>query len=90
MLADEAEKLGLIDRTGYIQDALDETKKLAGLAEDTRVVVYRRSNYPDDNYYNPVTMKSNGKGLYLINLGIDNTQTLLMPGFYYLWLQGNP
>lgn len=90
MLADEAEKLGLIDRTGYIQDALDETKKLAGLAEDTRVVVYRRSNYPDDNYYNPVTMKSNGKGLCLINLGIDNTQTLLMPGFYYLWLQGNP
>jgi protease IV len=90
MLADEAEKLGLIDRTGYIQDALVETKKLAGLAEDTRVVVYRRSNYPDDNYYNPITMKSSGKALYMINLGIDNTATLLAPGFYYLWVQGNP
>lgn len=90
MLADEAEKLGLIDRTGYINDALDETKKLAGLPDNTKIVVYRRSNYPDDNYYNPITMKSSGKDLYMINLGIDNKATLLAPGFYYLWLQGNP
>lgn len=90
MLADEAEKLGLIDRTGYINDALDETKKLAGLPDNTKIVVYRRSNYPDDNYYNPITMKSSGKALYMINLGIDNKATLLAPGFYYLWLQGNP
>jgi protease IV len=90
MLADEAEKLGLIDRTGYIQDALDEAKQLAGLPEDTRVVVYRRSNYPDDNYYNPITMNSNGKAFYMIDLGIDKTATLLAPGFYYLWLQDKP
>jgi len=90
MLADEAEKLGLIDRTGYIQDALDETRKLAGLPDNTRVVVYRRSSYPDDNYYNPITMNSGGKTLNMIDLGINQTPTLLAPGFYYLWLQDNP
>lgn len=90
MLADEAEKLKLIDRTGYIQDALDETKKLARIPEDSRVVVYRRSNYPDDNYYNPITMKTSGKTFYMIDLGIDKAQTFLSPGFYYLWLQENP
>ena len=90
VLADEAEELGLIDRIGYVQDALEETRKLAGLPEDARVVVYRRSNYPDDNYYNPITMKSSGKAAYMINLGINGTATLLSPGFYYLWLQGNP
>jgi protease IV len=90
MLADEAEQLGLIDRTGYIEDALDEAKKLAGLPDDTRVVVYRRSNYPDDNFYNPITMNSNGKTLSMIDLGINNNAIFLAPGFYYLWLQNNP
>jgi protease IV len=90
MLADEAEQLGLIDRTGYIQDALDEAKKLAGLPDDTKVVVYRRSNYPDDNFYNPITMNRNGKTLSIIDLRINNTATFLAPGFYYLWLQNNP
>ncbi len=90
MLADEAEKLALIDRTGYIQDALDETRKLAALPEDTRVVVYRRSHYPNDNYYNPITMKSGGKALYMIDLGLDHTASFLAPGFYYLWLNNTP
>ncbi len=90
MLADEAEKLGLIDRTGYIQDALDEVKTLAGLPDNARVVVYRRSYYPDDNYYNPITMNNGGKTLYLIDSGINKSATILAPGFYYLWLQDNP
>jgi protease IV len=90
MLADEAEKLGLIDRIGYMPDALNEAKKLAGLPDNTRVVVYRRSDYPDDNYYNPITMNSNGKTLSIFDLGINNTATFLAPGFYYLWLQNNP
>jgi len=90
ILADEAEKLGLIDRTGYIQDALDEVKKLAGLPDNARVVVYRRSNYPDDNYYNPITMNNGGKTLYLIDSGINKSSAILAPGFYYLWLQDNP
>ncbi len=90
ILADEAEKLGLIDRTGYIQDALDEVKTLAGLPDNARVVVYRRSYYPDDNYYNPITMNNGGKTLYLIDSGINKSATILAPGFYYLWLQDNP
>ncbi len=90
MLADEAEKLGLIDRTGYIQDALDEAGKLAGLPDNARVVVYRRSYYPDDNYYNPITMNNGGKTLYLIDSGINKNAAILAPGFYYLWLQDNP
>ena len=51
-LADDALKLGLIDDIGYIDEAVARTKAMAGLDEDSQVVVYRRVDYPDDNVYN--------------------------------------
>ena len=50
-VADEALQLKLIDKIGYIRDAVKETKTIAGLADDARVVVYRRNDVPEDNYY---------------------------------------
>jgi protease-4 len=52
-LADEALKLGLVDKIGYLEDAVREAKMLADLPEDAKIVVYRRTEYPDDNLILP-------------------------------------
>ena len=46
MTANQALAAGLIDRIGFMQDALAEAKSLAGLPEDAAVVAYRRTAYP--------------------------------------------
>ncbi len=86
-LAQEAEKIGLVDRIGYIQDAVEEAKRLSGAPEDAKVVVYRRTKYPDDNYYNPMAMSPAGKNIGAIDFGLGKSIDLLSPGFYYLWMQ---
>ena len=84
-LAKEALQLGLVDKIGYLSDALLQAKKIAGLPEDSKVVVYRRTEYPDDNLYNTSTTQYSGRGLSLINLGLPDSMTSLCTGFYYLW-----
>jgi protease-4 len=82
--AEAALKLGLIDRIGYLGDAVKETKKLAGLPDDARVVVYRREEYPDDNLYNIATAASGDGRLSLVNVELPEALSL-KAGFYYLW-----
>jgi len=84
-LANDALQLGLVDKIGYLSDALLQAKKIAGLPEDSKVVVYRRTEYPDDNLYNTSTTEYSGSGLSLINLGLPDSMTSLRTGFYYLW-----
>ncbi len=85
--ADEALKLGLIDSIGYVPDSVKEAKKLAGLTEDAKVIVYRRSKYPDDTLYN--TAASAGTLFSpLIDINLPAIMPPLEPGFYYLWLPG--
>jgi protease-4 len=84
-LGKEAMQLGLVDKIGYLNDALSQAKKLAGLPEDSKVVVYRRTEYPDDNLYNTFTTQYSGSGLSLIDLGLLDSMTSLRTGFYYLW-----
>lgn len=82
--ADEALQLKLIDKIGYLSDAVRETRKMAGLADDARVVVYRRASVPEDNYYN-----TGGAKTQSINLSaplIELPEILnVKAGFYYLW-----
>jgi protease-4 len=85
-LADEAVEQGLVDKIGYLSDAVIKAKELAGLPEDAKVVVYRRVEYPDDTIYNTATTQYRGKGMSLINLGLPDSMTSLHTGFYYLWL----
>jgi protease-4 len=40
--ADQALQLGLIDKIGYLDDAIKEAKRLANLSEDARVITYDR------------------------------------------------
>ncbi len=86
-LADEALRLGLIDEIGYISDAVIRTKELAGLDENSKVIVYRRVEYPDDNLYNIQTRYGDMKPS-LFDLGLPDTSILNRAGFYYLWSSG--
>jgi protease-4 len=84
-LADEALRLGLVDKIGYLNDAIGEAKKLAGMSENARVIVFRRIEYPDDNLYNTTTTQLEGRGLSLISLGLPGSLPGLQTGFYYIW-----
>jgi ClpP class serine protease len=46
-LSDEALQHGLVDKVGYLDEAVSKAANLAGLSEDAKVVVYRRTrNFP--------------------------------------------
>jgi protease-4 len=83
-LADEALKLGLVDKVYYLSDAMRESKQLAGLSADARVVVYRRTEFPDDTYYNTSTAASEGVNVPAVNIELPE-MLVLKTGFYYLW-----
>ncbi len=77
-------KLGLIDKIGYLGDAVKEAKLLAGLPGDTRVVLYRRAEHPDDNLYSISGVASESSSISLINVELPESLNLTT-GFYYLW-----
>ena len=86
-LADEAKRLGLVDRIGYLNDAVEEAGRLAGLNEDAKVVVYRREKYENDTIYNMQSTWTGGnERVSLIDLGLPASETSeIATGFYYLW-----
>lgn len=82
--AAEAQQLGLVDQIGYLNDAIDKTKTLAGLSPDASVVTYRRYEADDDNIYNPAMRRQGGD----INVGGSALSLLTAAqdaGFYYIW-----
>jgi protease IV len=82
-VADDALRLKLIDKIGYIRDAIKETRTIAGLAGDARVVVFRRNDIPEDNYYR-VAAPDASANVALINIGLPEILKA-RAGFYYLW-----
>jgi protease-4 len=84
--AKQALDAGLIDSVGYMDDALNETKRMAALPDDARLVVYRRTHYPDDNPYNLITMEGGSHFGNLITLPFTEFVNVPETGFYYLWL----
>jgi len=83
-LADEALQMGLTDKIGYISDAVKEAKKIAKISEDAKVVVYRRAEFPEDNYYNIAGAVSENLNVSLINIELPEIISN-GAGFYYLW-----
>ncbi|KAF0155995.1 MAG: protease IV [Syntrophaceae bacterium] len=81
-VADDALRLKLIDKIGYISDAVKETKTIAGLPDDARVVIYRRKDVPEDNYYRAAA--SGTANFSLINVAVPEIFNI-KAGFYYLW-----
>jgi protease IV len=84
-LAEDARRLGLVDDIGYIADAVKTAKTLAGLPEDARVVVYRRTENPNDNLYNTTSAHYGPLDLSVIDLGLPASLAHFGAGFYYLW-----
>jgi protease-4 len=83
-LAAKALELGLVDEIGYLDQAVARAKKLAGLPEDARVVVYRRTEYPDDNIYN-TSSRYGGGDVSVISIDLPDSLNRFHTGFYYLW-----
>jgi len=85
-LPETAVKLGLIDEIGYLSDAVARAKSMASLPDDAKVIVYRRTEYPDDNIYNT---NLSGPGIQkspLVDFGFPGNLSHLRTGFCYLWL----
>ncbi|MGE0085186.1 MAG: signal peptide peptidase SppA [Desulfococcaceae bacterium] len=80
-LAEEAKSLGLVDEIGYLSDALKKGKSLAGISGDAKVIVYRRTEYPDDNIYNTASVYGGDFALADFRL----PPALGSAGFFYLW-----
>ncbi|MBI5582302.1 MAG: signal peptide peptidase SppA [Deltaproteobacteria bacterium] len=87
-LAQEALQLKLIDRIGYLDEAISEAKDLAGLSPEAKVVVYRRGIYPNDTPYNTAVSHPPDFGGPLVDLNLPEIIPNLNPGFYYLWMPG--
>jgi protease-4 len=84
-LADEALERKLVDQVGYLNDAVQKAREIAGLPPESRVVVYRRSEYPNDTVYNTRTSWEGGQGMSLVDLDLPASMSDLQAGFYYLW-----
>ncbi|MDJ0830341.1 MAG: signal peptide peptidase SppA [Desulfobacterales bacterium] len=84
-LAEEAVKKGLVDEIGYLTDAINRAKELAGIDPQSKVIVYRRSEYPNDTIYNPMTTQTSEPRGVLIDTNLDHIMPPMQAGFYYLW-----
>ncbi|MDY6822766.1 MAG: signal peptide peptidase SppA [Thermodesulfobacteriota bacterium] len=82
--ASEALKAGLIDEIGYLDQAIEKAKKMAGIPENARVVAYRRTRYPNDNVYNNLAANAGG-AKSLVNIDLMDAIAARKTGFYYLW-----
>lgn len=88
-LAQEALDKGLIDKVGYLNEAVDKAKTMAGLQKDAKIIVYRRTEQPDDNLYNTSTGQYSDKQKALVNLDLlEGLSPNLKGGFYYIWAPG--
>ena len=87
--ANDAKDLGLIDKIGYINDAILLLQKISGLQKDSSIIMYRRISYPNDNIYNNVNASQIfNKNMSLINFELPGHLGKLNDGFYYLWTPG--
>jgi protease-4 len=83
-LAQDALRLGLVDKIGYLSDAINESKKLSGASPDASVIVYRRTEFPEDNYYNNTAIISGDSKISAISIDLPESLSF-KAGFYYLW-----
>jgi protease-4 len=87
-IGEEALRLGLVDKIGYVGEAIAQAKKAAGLHDDSKVIAYRRTEYPEDNIYNPAATQARGGGLNLFHVAVPDYLLPPSSGLYYLWLPG--
>ena len=80
--AQQAMERGLVDRIGYLDEAIEIAKQMAGAA-GARVVFYRRENDPARNVYSITPNTPIQQALFPISIpGIERSR---LPTFLYLW-----
>ena len=82
---EEAKKLGLVDETGLLPDAIDLAKNL-GKADDAEVIIYRRPYAYSGSIYASSTTPSPKANITTIDL--PGASSFVPAGFYYLWKPG--
>lgn len=82
--AGQALDLGLVDRLGYLDDAIERVKHRAGITQ-ARVVIYRRADEFSETLYSTLGAQARLQApqINLINLNVDGL--LPSPRFLYLW-----
>lgn len=80
--AARALELGLVDRLGYIHDAIDEAERLAGVS-GSQVALFQRQGYPARSLY-AITPNTpiQGEIVPFSYPGLDRSK---LPTFLYLW-----
>ncbi|GIW40760.1 MAG: signal peptide peptidase SppA [Candidatus Binatia bacterium] len=78
LTAEQALAAGLVDRIGYLDEAIEEARKRAGVKK-ARVVLYRRSDEPQETVY--AMAGSASSRAFPLEAG-----AFLTPRFLYLWL----
>jgi protease-4 len=82
ILASQAQGLHLVDRLGYVHDAIAEAEHRAGLA-GAEVVLYHRSGYPAHSLYAIAPVPGSlSDAIPLSYPGLDRSR---LPTFLYLW-----
>ena len=81
--AQQALAAGLVDEIGYLEDAVAQVEKRAGISEAQVVVYTRGSSAPENVYSQPPSLSLQSLQLALLEL----RRAQLYPGFYYLWPQ---
>ncbi|MHC4743227.1 MAG: signal peptide peptidase SppA [Planctomycetota bacterium] len=85
-VAKEALNEGLIDRVGYISDATEWAKEIAGVKK-ARVVIYHRPSGYKANEYGSATSQAGALGP-LINVELPDWLSSSPTQFLYLWQPG--
>ena len=83
-MAPEAMRLGLVDQVGYLKDAIDKAKALAGLDKDARVITYKRRESKEEHLYSlsvPGPLDDAGATASALSKLVGTPEA----GFYYLW-----
>jgi len=75
-------RLKLVDQIGYLDDAVQKAAELADIDEDARLIVYRRTEFPDDTLYNNRLSVDSRASAPLVNVELPGKWRT---GFYYLW-----
>ena len=79
---DEAVQLGLVDKTGLLEDAIQLAKDLSK-SPDAKVVIFKRPYGYNGSIYataNAPTPKAN-----VLQLELPESASMLPTGFYYIW-----
>ena len=79
----DAENNNLVDRVGYLEDAIAQARKLCGASGSSPVVMLRRDN---DRAYTALDVTPNSAvGTALIPIKLPGLDRSSMPTFLYLW-----